>query len=67
MKLTLKQELIKEIMRTKWNPYSESELDMLNEFVLQSILQDLILEGDNYVYQDISEWTHVRNQQSVRK
>ena len=56
MKHTLKEALITEIIRSKNNPYGRDELLLLNEFHLQSILQDLILMGGNYVCENIEQW-----------
>lgn len=61
MKHTLKQALTTEITRSKNNPYGKDELELLNEFHLQQLLQDIILEGDRYEHQNLNEWTHVRN------
>ena len=60
--LSLKQTLIEEILRSKNNPYGKHELELLNEFHLQQLLGDIILRGVKYEREDLSQWTHVRNQ-----
>lgn len=60
-KPSLKQVLIAEIMRSKYNKYAERDLNLLDEFHLQQLLSSIILEGDKHVVQDLSEWSHIRN------
>jgi hypothetical protein len=58
---TLQQALIDEILRSKHNPYSVQELEFLNEYHLQSLLQSVILNGEKHIKLDVSEIGHIRN------
>ena len=59
--MNLKHELIAEITRIKWCKYRREDLEMLNEFHLQEILGDLIIGGEKYEHQSLSEFKDVRN------
>jgi hypothetical protein len=61
MRRSLKEELIIETTRSKYANYNIEDLEMLNEYQLQSLLQNIILEGVKHENRDLSNLKHIRN------